>query len=56
MGAAMDEAVRAFRRDVEERTFPGPEHAYTISEEEWREFSREINGTDRRPISFIRRG
>jgi 3-methyl-2-oxobutanoate hydroxymethyltransferase len=38
MGAAMKEAFAAYRRDVEARAFPGPEHSYTMTDEEWKAF------------------
>jgi 3-methyl-2-oxobutanoate hydroxymethyltransferase len=38
LGPAVREAFAAYRRDVESHAFPGPEHSYTISEEEWQAF------------------
>jgi 3-methyl-2-oxobutanoate hydroxymethyltransferase len=56
LGAAMREAAGAYRRDVEARVFPGPEHAYTISDEEWRKFARESGGVRAHTASFGKRG
>jgi 3-methyl-2-oxobutanoate hydroxymethyltransferase len=38
VGAAIGEAVAAYRRDVKERAFPAPEHGYDLPDEEWRAF------------------
>ncbi|HSD28517.1 MAG TPA: 3-methyl-2-oxobutanoate hydroxymethyltransferase [Vicinamibacteria bacterium] len=38
LGAAMGDAVAAYRREVKERAFPGPEHGYNLPDEEWRAF------------------
>jgi 3-methyl-2-oxobutanoate hydroxymethyltransferase len=38
LGRAMTDAIAAYRRDVNDRTFPGPEHAYALPDEEWRAF------------------
>jgi len=38
LGAAMAEAIAAFRREVKEQAFPGPEHAYGLPDDEWRAF------------------
>ena len=38
LGAGMREAFAAYRRDVETHAFPGAEHSYTMSEEEWQAF------------------
>ena len=35
LGAAMGEALRAFRADVESGAFPAREHSYAMAEEEW---------------------
>jgi 3-methyl-2-oxobutanoate hydroxymethyltransferase len=32
------EALKAYKTEVENRTFPGPEHAFSISDEEWDAF------------------
>jgi 3-methyl-2-oxobutanoate hydroxymethyltransferase len=37
-GQAMVDAMAAFRRDVTDRVFPGPEHSYALPDEEWRAF------------------
>jgi 3-methyl-2-oxobutanoate hydroxymethyltransferase len=38
LGPAMRDAFAAYRRDVETHAFPGAEHSYTMSEEEWQAF------------------
>jgi 3-methyl-2-oxobutanoate hydroxymethyltransferase len=38
LGEAMVEAMASFRREVAERAFPGPEHAYGLPDDEWRAF------------------
>jgi 3-methyl-2-oxobutanoate hydroxymethyltransferase len=38
LGQAMVDAIAAFRQDVKDRVFPGPEHAYGLPDEEWRAF------------------
>jgi 3-methyl-2-oxobutanoate hydroxymethyltransferase len=38
LGAAVSEAVGRYGEDVRARRFPGPEHAYSISDEEWDRF------------------
>lgn len=38
LGAALRDAIAAYREDVAERRFPGREHAYAIPEEEWAAF------------------
>ncbi len=38
LGEAMVEAMAAFRREVGEHVFPGPEHAYGLPDDEWRTF------------------
>jgi len=38
LGTAMREAFAAYRKDVEARAFPGPEHSYTMTDEEWKAF------------------
>jgi 3-methyl-2-oxobutanoate hydroxymethyltransferase len=38
VGEVIARAVAAFRDDVRSRTFPGPEHAYALPEEEWQGF------------------
>jgi len=35
-------ALEAYGRDVAERRFPGPEHAYAIPDEEWDRFRRDL--------------
>jgi 3-methyl-2-oxobutanoate hydroxymethyltransferase len=35
LGAAMREAFAAYRADVTARTFPGPEHSYSMTDAEW---------------------
>jgi 3-methyl-2-oxobutanoate hydroxymethyltransferase len=37
-----EKALEAYRRDVAERRFPGPEHAYSISDEEWDRLQRNL--------------
>lgn len=56
LGAEMTEAARAYRREVEAGIFPGPEHAYTMTEQEWRTFAGENGGCRARPVSFGRSG
>jgi 3-methyl-2-oxobutanoate hydroxymethyltransferase len=38
LGQTMADAIAAFRQDVKDRVFPGPEHAYGLPDEEWRAF------------------
>jgi 3-methyl-2-oxobutanoate hydroxymethyltransferase len=38
LGQATIDAIGAFRREVTDRVFPGPEHAYGLPDEEWRAF------------------
>ena len=38
LGTAMKEAFTAYRQDVEAHAFPGPEHSYTMTDEEWKAF------------------
>lgn len=38
LGQATIDAIAAFRREVTDRVFPGPEHAYGLPDEEWRAF------------------
>jgi 3-methyl-2-oxobutanoate hydroxymethyltransferase len=38
LGLATVDAIAAFRREVKDRIFPGPEHAYGLPDEEWRAF------------------
>ena len=38
LGQATIDAIAAFRREVKDRAFPGPEHAYGLPDEEWRAF------------------
>jgi 3-methyl-2-oxobutanoate hydroxymethyltransferase len=35
-------ALEAYRQEVSERRFPGPEHAYSISDEEWDRLRRDL--------------
>ncbi len=42
LGAAMREAFAAYKADVDARAFPGPEHTYSIPEEEWQAFVAEM--------------
>jgi 3-methyl-2-oxobutanoate hydroxymethyltransferase len=35
LGAAMGEALRSFRSEVESHTFPDREHSYAMAEDEW---------------------
>jgi 3-methyl-2-oxobutanoate hydroxymethyltransferase len=39
VAGAVEAAAAAFRRDVETGAFPGPEHAYSMPEDEWAAFS-----------------
>jgi 3-methyl-2-oxobutanoate hydroxymethyltransferase len=41
LGLAVREAVASYRRDVETRAFPAPEHAYAMPEAEWQAFLAE---------------
>jgi 3-methyl-2-oxobutanoate hydroxymethyltransferase len=43
LGPAMREAFAAYRRDVETHAFPGAEHSYTMSEEEWDAFQSAVS-------------
>jgi len=38
LGAAMRQALLEYRQEVEGHEFPGPEHAHSMSEEEWQAF------------------
>ncbi len=38
LGGALRAAVAAFKTDVEARAFPGPEHVFSMDEEEWKSF------------------
>lgn len=38
LGAAMREAFAAYRQEVEARSFPAPEHTYSITDQEWESF------------------
>jgi len=38
LGAAMREAFAAYRRDVQTRAFPAPEHTYSMTDQEWEAF------------------
>jgi 3-methyl-2-oxobutanoate hydroxymethyltransferase len=42
LGPAMREAFSAYKRDVDARAFPGPEHTYSIPEEEWQAFLADV--------------
>lgn len=42
LGEAVRQALEAFRADVQSGAFPGPEHSYTIDDEEWRAFLESI--------------
>ncbi len=44
LGQAMVAAMTAFQRDVKERTFPTPEHAYGLPDDEWRAFLASVGG------------
>jgi 3-methyl-2-oxobutanoate hydroxymethyltransferase len=46
LGAAMREAFAAYKKDVDAHAFPGPEHSYTMTDEEWKAFQA---GTVKRP-------
>jgi 3-methyl-2-oxobutanoate hydroxymethyltransferase len=37
-----ERALEAYRQDVAGRRFPGPEHAYSIPDEEWDRFQRDL--------------
>lgn len=43
-GRAMREGLAAYAREVRERTFPAPEHAFSISDEEWARLDRTPRG------------
>ena len=43
LGAAMREAFSSYRRDVESGAFPGPEHTYAMTDEEWTAFLAAVN-------------
>jgi len=53
LGAAMGEALRAFRSDVESGAFPAREQSYSMPEEEWQalvaRLDRRLPGPRRRP-------
>jgi 3-methyl-2-oxobutanoate hydroxymethyltransferase len=53
LGAVVAEAVAAYRRDVEGRAFPGPEHAYGLPDEEWRAFLASV-GANLRAVPLAR--
>jgi len=36
-------ALEAYRRDVADRRFPGPEHSYSIPDEEWARLTRDLD-------------
>lgn len=38
LGTATVEALRGYRREVQAGTFPGPEHSYSLPEDEWEAF------------------
>ena len=38
LGQSTIDAIAAFRREVTDHVFPGPEHAYGLPDEEWRAF------------------
>jgi 3-methyl-2-oxobutanoate hydroxymethyltransferase len=42
LGAAMREAFSAYKRDVDSGAFPGPEHSYAMTDEEWSAFQAEV--------------
>jgi 3-methyl-2-oxobutanoate hydroxymethyltransferase len=42
LGRSMVEAATAFRHDVQSGTFPGPEHTYSMADEEWQAFLESI--------------
>ena len=42
VGEAMVEAIRAFKDDVNQGTFPGPEHAYAIEDSEYEAFLESV--------------
>jgi 3-methyl-2-oxobutanoate hydroxymethyltransferase len=44
--AEMAGALSAFRAEVEDRTFPAPEHTAEMQESEWEAFLAEIEGKD----------
>jgi 3-methyl-2-oxobutanoate hydroxymethyltransferase len=44
--AEMAQALAAFRADVEDRTFPAPEHTVEMQESEWEAFLAEIEDAD----------
>ena len=43
VGRTITDALRAFREDVEARRFPGPEHTYSMPEEEWKELAADLD-------------
>jgi len=47
LGHAMRTAFEEYGRDVTERAFPGREHVYAMSEEEWRAFEEGVRGAER---------
>ena len=38
LGEAMTQAFATYRAEVQERVFPGPEHSYSLPDEEWEAF------------------
>jgi 3-methyl-2-oxobutanoate hydroxymethyltransferase len=44
LGQAMVAAMTAFRQEVKEGTFPTPEHAYGLPDDEWRAFLASVGG------------
>jgi len=53
LGAVIVDAAAAYRRDVQERAFPGPEHGYNLPDEEWRAFLMSV-GANLRAVPVAR--
>ncbi|HXK12028.1 MAG TPA: 3-methyl-2-oxobutanoate hydroxymethyltransferase [Vicinamibacteria bacterium] len=49
LGSAIGRAAAAFRRDVETGGFPGPEHSFTMPDDEWAAFSAALVPVGNRP-------
>lgn len=55
LGTATTDALRAYRGEVEERIFPGPEHSYGMPEEQWEEFQIAVDASRIQPPSISKR-
>jgi len=55
LGDSMREAIRAFRSDVESRTFPGREHSYSMPDTEWTTFLSIDQARDAGPLRVLKK-